>query len=171
MLSNAKLKLLWAEAMRTALNLINISSSAPLDGNVSERVWIRKDVSYKHLRVFGYKVYVHIPKDERSKLDDKAKEFIFLGYGYEKFRYRLWDPLVRKLIWTRDVAFLEDQIVSDEEKSNEFQSSPEIDIIPILISPPIVHDNHWEAGEDSNDGLAEPIEQALSEPLALLIEP
>ena len=109
--------------MRTAVDLINFSPSAPLDGDIHERVWTGKDVSYKHLRVFSCKAYVHIPKDERSKLDDKAKECIFLDYRHEEFGYRLWDPVAGKLIKNRNVVFLEDQIVSDEEKSDECQSS------------------------------------------------
>nr|GFA75333.1 retrovirus-related Pol polyprotein from transposon TNT 1-94 [Tanacetum cinerariifolium] len=38
-------------------------------------VWSGKDVSYSHLRVFGCKASVHIPKDERSKLDVKNKPY------------------------------------------------------------------------------------------------
>ena len=60
--------------MHTTVDLINLSSLTLLNGNVLERVWIEKDVSYKYLRVFGCKLYVHIPKDERLKLDDKANE-------------------------------------------------------------------------------------------------
>ena len=45
MLSDAKLpKSFWAEAMRTAVDLINLSSLAPLEGDVPERVWTGKDV-------------------------------------------------------------------------------------------------------------------------------
>ena len=69
--------------------------------------------------MFGYKLYIHIPKDERSKLDDKAKKCIFLGYGHEEIGYRYWDPVARKLIKSRDVVFFEDEIVGDEWKSNE----------------------------------------------------
>ena len=56
------------------------------------RVWTQKDVSYKHLRVFGCRAYVHIPKDERLKLDDKAKECIFLGYEHKELSvdYRIY---------------------------------------------------------------------------------
>lgn len=32
--------------------------------------------------------FVHVPKEQRSKLDDKAS----WGYGDEEFGYRLWDP-------------------------------------------------------------------------------
>ena len=53
--------------MRTAVDLINVSPSIPLDDVVPERFWTIKVVSYKHLTVFGYRAYVLIPKDERSK--------------------------------------------------------------------------------------------------------
>ena len=145
MLSDAKLpKSFWAEAMCTIVDLINLSLLVPLDGNVTERVYTRKDVSYKHLRVFGCRAYVHIPKDERSKFDDKAKECIFLGYGHKEFGYRLWNPLARKLIISRDVVFLKDQIVSDAEKSDKSQSSPEIPIFPTSVSSLIAHNDMGE---------------------------
>ena len=94
--------------MRTSIDYINLSPSVPLKGDVPERVWTGKDVSYDHLREFGCKAFIHIPKDERSKLDVKAKPCIFLGYGHEDFRYRLWDPFRRKIVRSRDVVFLED---------------------------------------------------------------
>ncbi|KAI5335775.1 hypothetical protein L3X38_025909 [Prunus dulcis] len=52
--------------------------------------------------------FVHIPKDERSKLDAKSKECIFMGYGNEEFGYRLWDPVARKIIRSIGVVFFED---------------------------------------------------------------
>ena len=55
--------------MRIAVDVINLSLSYPLNGDVPKRVWTGNDVSYEHLRVFGCRAFVHIPKDERSKLD------------------------------------------------------------------------------------------------------
>ena len=90
MLSHSKLpKSFWGEAIRTSIDLINLSPSVPLKGDVPERVCTWKDVSYDNLRVFGCKEFVHIPKDERLKLDVKTKPCIFLGYGHEEFGYRL----------------------------------------------------------------------------------
>jgi len=63
--------------MFTAVCLINLSPSVPLDGDVPQRAWTGKNVSYKHLRVFGCRAFVHIPRDERSKLDKKIKQCIF----------------------------------------------------------------------------------------------
>ncbi len=48
--------------------------------------------------------YVHIPKDERSKLDEKSKKCVFVGYGLDEFGYRFFDPVKRKLIRSRDVV-------------------------------------------------------------------
>ena len=54
LLSQAKLRRsFWGEALKTAVDVINLSHSYPLNGDVLERVWTGKDVSYKHLRVFG----------------------------------------------------------------------------------------------------------------------
>ena len=120
MLSHSKLpKFFWGEAMRTSIDLINLSPSVPLKGDVPERVWTGKDVSYDNLRVFGCKAFVHNPKDGRSKLDVKAKQCIFLGYGHEEFGYRLWDPLSRKIVRSRDVVFLKDQLLDDGARLRE----------------------------------------------------
>ncbi|MCI47137.1 retrovirus-related pol polyprotein from transposon tnt 1-94, partial [Trifolium medium] len=75
-----------------------------------------KEVYYNHLKVFGCRAFVHVPKDERSKLDSKSKECIFLGYGNEEFEYRLWDPVEKKIIRSRDVVFFEDQNIEDIHK-------------------------------------------------------
>ena len=59
MLSHAKLsKSFWGEAMKTAVDLINLSPSIPLDGDVPNRVWTWTNVSYRHLRVFGCRSFV-----------------------------------------------------------------------------------------------------------------
>ncbi|KAI4352915.1 hypothetical protein L6164_007122 [Bauhinia variegata] len=50
MFSYAKLpKAFWGETMRTAVDLINLSPLVPLSGDIPERVWKGKDVSYKQL--------------------------------------------------------------------------------------------------------------------------
>ena len=99
--------------MRTTIDLINLSLSVSMKDDVLERVWKRKDISYNHLRVFGCKEFIHIPKDERSKLNNKTKACIFLGYGHEEFGYRLWDLMNKKTIKRRDIIFLEDQLFDD----------------------------------------------------------
>lgn len=94
--------------LTTVVGLINLSPFVPLDGDVPNRVWTRKNVSYGYLRMFGCMNFVHSPRDERSKLDKRSKHCVFVGYGHEKFGYMLWDPVDNKIIRSRDVIFLED---------------------------------------------------------------
>ena len=99
--------------------MINLSPSYPLNGDVLERVWTGKDVAYEHLRVFGCRAFVHIPKDKRSKRDSKSRQCIFLRYGRDEFGYRLWDPVDKKVIRSRDVVFLKNQTIEDFGKGDQ----------------------------------------------------
>jgi hypothetical protein len=59
MLSQAKLpKSFWGEAIRTAADLINLTPSRPLNGEIPDDVWYGKKASYGHLRVFGCRAFV-----------------------------------------------------------------------------------------------------------------
>ena len=109
MLSHVKLlKSFWGEVMRATIDLINLSPSYPLEGDILERVWIGKFVYFEHLRVFGYRTFVHVPRDERSKFDSKTRQCIFLCYSNEEFGYSLWDSATKKIIRSRDIIFFED---------------------------------------------------------------
>ena len=92
MLKLAKLpKSFWGEAVNTAVYLTNRSPLVPLDFDIPQRVWKGKDVPYSHLKVFGCKTFIHVPNEQRSKLDNKATLCIFTGYGDGEFGYRTWD--------------------------------------------------------------------------------
>ena len=69
-----------AEAINMACYLINRSSKASLDGKIAEKVWTSSPINYSSLRVFGCPAYVHISNEERSMLDAKSRQCIFLGY-------------------------------------------------------------------------------------------
>ncbi|KAB5521854.1 hypothetical protein DKX38_026173 [Salix brachista] len=109
----------WGEALNTSVHVLNLTPCVPLQFDVPDRVWNGKDVSYDHLRVFGCKAFVYILKDERSKLDVKTRQCIFLGYGLDEFGYRLYDPVEKKLVRSRDVVFMEDQTIHDIEKTEK----------------------------------------------------
>ena len=59
---------------------------------------------------------MHVPKDERSKLDAKSRQCIFIGYGENEFGYRFYDPVEKKLVIIRDVKFMENQTIEDNGK-------------------------------------------------------
>ena len=68
---------------------------------------------------------MHVLKDERSKLDEKSRQCIFIGYGENKFGYRFYDPVEKKLVTSRDVKFMEDQTIEDIDKVDK--STPKED--------------------------------------------
>ena len=90
-----------------------MSPSRPLNGEIPKEVWFGKKASYGHLRVFGCKAFVLILKDEREKLDAKAKECIYLGSPRDELGFRLWDLINKKIVRSRDVVFFEDQTMHD----------------------------------------------------------
>ena len=80
MLRMAKLpKTFWGEAVRTACYLINRNPSVSLEFDIPKRVWTNKELSYSHLKVFGCKAFAHVPKEQRTKLDDDQ----FLAYSLD----------------------------------------------------------------------------------------
>lgn len=68
------------------------------------------------MRAFGCKAFVHLPKEQRAKLDLNAIEYIFVDNNDDKFYYRLYDSKNRKLVWSRDVVFRDDQTFGDSKK-------------------------------------------------------
>ena len=64
LLSHAKLpRSYWGEALMATVHVVNLSPCYHLQGDVPNKFWFNKDVSYDHLKVFGCKAFVHIPQD------------------------------------------------------------------------------------------------------------
>ncbi|RDY10991.1 hypothetical protein CR513_04408, partial [Mucuna pruriens] len=156
MLSEAKLpKHLWGKALYTSVIVINLGPTVVLNTKVPNKIWIGKYVKNDHLRVFGCKAFVHVSKDERSKLDMKTRQCIFIGYGQDEYGYKLYDSVEKKLVRSCDVQFMEDQTIKY------------IDKIPVHDLD--IVENNVQNGEQHDYGVAKiPYEnaKAVSIPLA-----
>lgn len=42
--------------------------------------WTGDKKSVKHLKVFGYVCYKHVPEARKQKLDDRCKAMLLVGY-------------------------------------------------------------------------------------------
>jgi len=69
----------WVEAVETACYLVNGSPSSALEDKTPQEVRTSKKPSLSHLRVFGCDAYVHVPKEERTRLDSKYESASLLG--------------------------------------------------------------------------------------------
>ena len=77
----------WEEVVNTAIYLINRGPSTPLDGGIPQEVCTGKKVNYSFLRTFGYEAFVHVDKENRTKLDAKSHKCTFIRYGVDDYGY------------------------------------------------------------------------------------
>ncbi|KAH9740957.1 hypothetical protein KPL70_002426 [Citrus sinensis] len=98
------------EAVKTACYIVNRSPSTAIGLKTTMEMWTGKPADYSYLHAFGCPVYVMYNAQERTKLDAKSRRCIFLGYVDGVKGYRLWDPTAHKIVISRDVIFVEDQL-------------------------------------------------------------
>ena len=63
-----------------------------LEKKTLEEVFFGKKQEVSHLRIFSFLVYIHIPKEKRTKLDPSGKKGIFVGYSESSKAYRIYFP-------------------------------------------------------------------------------
>ena len=61
-----------------------------------------------HFGIFGWIAYAHVPDEKRRKLHDKGKKFVFFGISDASKAYKLFNPLTKKIVTSRDVIFDEE---------------------------------------------------------------
>lgn len=100
---------LWAEAANTAVYVKNRTASETLGGSTPFEKWFGEKPSVKHLKIFGSDCYVHVPKDQRTKWDMNSVKCLMIGYSDGNKRYRVYDPIARRILIRRDVIFHENE--------------------------------------------------------------
>jgi hypothetical protein len=64
--------------------------------------------SVDHLRIFGSPVYIHIPKEKRTKLEPSGKKGTFVRNSETSKAYRIYIPHQKFIAVRRDVTFHEE---------------------------------------------------------------
>ncbi|KAL0432365.1 UNVERIFIED_CONTAM: Retrovirus-related Pol polyprotein from transposon TNT 1-94 [Sesamum latifolium] len=80
-----------------------------------EEAWSGRRPSVEYFRIFGCIAYAI---QKRSKLDDKGK-CIFLGVCEQSKAYKLYNPITKKVVISRDVVFNEAEFWSHEKYKPE----------------------------------------------------
>jgi hypothetical protein len=96
---------LWTKAIHSANYLVNRSPRRAKKGATPEQLYIGKIPDIGNLQVFGCIAYLHVPKENRKKLDTKTKKCIFVGYDEQSKVYRVYDPTKKKIALSRDIVF------------------------------------------------------------------
>ena len=122
----------WAEAVNTAVYLKNRSPTAAIPGMTPYEALKGEKPDVSDLKSFGCDCYVHVPKDERRKLDSKSRKCMFMGYGECVKGFRVYDTQKVKIMHSRDVIF--------NEKPGELMkdnSEPVAVMRPELVEEPV----------------------------------
>ena len=61
-------------------------------------------------------MYIHIPKEKRSKMDPSWKKGLFVGYSEQSKAYWIYIPGYRQIELSRDVTFDEDTAFKKSKK-------------------------------------------------------
>ena len=76
-----------------------------------------KKPEVSHLKIFGCPIYIHIPKEKRTKLDPFGKKGIFVGYCEVSKAFRIYIPGFHHMEISRDVTFDEEAALKRSRKS------------------------------------------------------
>jgi hypothetical protein len=147
-LADTKLdKVLWMEIAATVVYLKNRSPTTSLEGKTPYEAWFGRKPNLSHLRIVGTIAYIHIPKERRRKMDFHSHEGRLVGYGGTN-QYRVWDPIRKDVITSRDVVFKEDvpaeADISTTNEEEEIHSDSEMVSITSDAEIPLNHDGYTE---------------------------
>lgn len=121
-------KQLWAEAVHTAVFVLNRTGKSKTEGKSPFEVWTNKTFDINILKVFGIPVVTHIPKEKRVKWDNKGEKGLMVGYSEDVKGYRVYFPQKNTVEIKRDVVFIDNE-VNNFEKPRELKISE--DIVPL----------------------------------------
>ena len=118
-----------------------------------------KEPCLDHLKVIWSDAYAHIEKARRrGKLGPRAQKLKLLGYEGD-YAYRLWDPIKKKVIVSRDVVFDETKILSSDYTPPSDNEEWEVDAI---VDESIIDGVPWYkvrwTGYDDSEDTWEPLE-------------
>jgi hypothetical protein len=87
----------WAEAIVTAVYIMNRTPTTVVHGMTLEEKYSGRKLDLSHLKVFGCIAYVHVLDELRTKLDSKAEKCVFIGYSLEQKGYKCYNPVTHEM--------------------------------------------------------------------------
>lgn len=117
LIDSALSKAFWAEALMTAEHIINCIPCKGTNPLTPHEIFSGHQPNYGRLKVFGCRAMVHVTDSKRQKLDPKSVECIFLGYEANTKAYRLYNKKTKKIVVSRDVIFIENEVLNENRVS------------------------------------------------------
>ena len=100
---------LWGETIRHVTYLLNRLATRSLNDKTPYELFRGKKPNVSHLRVYGCVGYAKIVGVHLRKLDDRSRKLVHLGTEPGSKAYRLYDPITKRIVVSRDVIFNESE--------------------------------------------------------------
>jgi hypothetical protein len=128
--------IMWAEASMIVVYIQNKSPHKILKNMTPEEAFTGVKPKVGHFSIFGCPVYIHVPKEKRTKLDPSGRKGTFVGYSESSKAYRIYIPGQRQIKVSRDVTFEEEIAFRRSRESHmEIDSEKKEETVP---SPPSI---------------------------------
>ncbi|GAA0168386.1 transmembrane signal receptor [Lithospermum erythrorhizon] len=157
-------KYFWSHAAAWTCHIPNRCRTLSVKEITPQEAWSKIKPSIDHLRVWGCLAHTHVPKQGRSKFDERSTLCIFIGIYSNTKAYRLFDVKGEKLVISRDVVFEEDkhwewetghkQQIENELEWNDTSAEAEVTEQPFEDDKPDFDDQFGNNEENSNDSIS-----------------
>lgn len=95
----------WPEVVNWNIHVLNKSSTFSIQHMTPEEARSGRKLVIDRFRVFDYVAYACIPNEKRKKPDDKGEKCVFLDISEAFKAYKLFNPLINKIVISRDIIF------------------------------------------------------------------
>jgi len=112
-------KILWAEAVSTAVYVLNRTPSSSDALSTPFEIWFGRKPDVAHLQVFGTTAFTYVDKQFRGKFDSKAERGILVGYAGESPNYRIYYPHKKTVLVSKHVKFDEENLTTTLDSTEE----------------------------------------------------
>jgi hypothetical protein len=100
----------WPEAVNWCVHVLNRSPTLAVKDLALKEAWSCVKPSVEYFRVFSCIGHVHIPNMKRTKLDSRSSNYVLLVVSEETKGYRMYNPITKKIVISRDVIFEENEV-------------------------------------------------------------
>jgi hypothetical protein len=100
----------WPEVVNWCVLVLNRSPTLAVKDLTPEEAWSCVKPSVEYFRVFGCIGHVHIPNVKRTKLDSRSSKCVLFGVSEKTKGYRMYNPITKKIVISRDVIFEENKV-------------------------------------------------------------
>lgn len=121
----------WGEILVTINYIKSRNPHSAIKEQVPIERWYGKKPSVRHFRAIGAIAYVYIPKQKRNKFEQKAEQYIMVGFASKTKGYRLWRRETNQVIESKHVIFDERKMNYETERNNkdEVETKERIEIL------------------------------------------